>query len=781
MKRVTGLVVGAQILTLVLVTVILGLASYSVYRANHPLAPAGAPAAEPVPVPAPMAPAIVADIPAPIIIREPCIPPTTVSGGPHKTEKRVALLVVGGGMGGHAAMYEAARGGVGRIAHADGMSHNTGIMLIEKGSMPCGIIEPVTFVNDSKWDKTGSPHYATPDEQAYKNPYSPNYKPYRMTPHANYINLLTQPGMRCLGNELGIAMQSGTDYSYEVYLNGKMARNKYFNYDGKGCSHLSGNYTGGYGFANGGGTLAGAKFVEQVGGNGFNIFTIPAGDSFNIVDAAMGWMTGLATYTNPTTNYSGPDNRAYNNATIGEFNATDLTQDHPRHTCLVYKDVYSSMQHYLGKEYADLLSRAFYGYHDFLKGVAACSYFGTRTSDGFNARDWLTDRSEVPIGSMTEFCTRMRYHVTNKTFGTNVDAQYLMEEPALSVDYSSSRSKGRYVVETPHYLIYADNIVLSLPPSGISELAGPIPAAIMAKPQFDFPRPVQVAAVIVKWNQNKRLSNNLTWIQNMTQNIYGSLNHLTESGCLNRVTFFNNPYWMHGNMSALRAAFTDQACVDMWVSLAKVDNPTGVEKIVTGYNLTGAVAREVMRQLRQEFAGEDIHANVTSIPDPDYVFVDTDADGWFYGKTGSVYSADDIFTWARRPLPAENIALAQQAWNIYHSGWSYSAVHLARNSIRTLFPYSSNLTEYNRRITCNGFFVDNNVFENAVGADVPGGFDWGNADLDFQYANTLSNELSPRYITDDTNCQRDTYNSEDVHGTGRYVWGYAPNMTMLKP
>ena len=89
-------------------------------------------------------------------------------------------------------MYELARAGIGSNEKKGG-SGATGILLIEKNSEnhTCGIIEPITMPESSGLDQ---------------NPFSENYKPYRITTHAMRVNIGTQHAMRCLANELNITV-----------------------------------------------------------------------------------------------------------------------------------------------------------------------------------------------------------------------------------------------------------------------------------------------------------------------------------------------------------------------------------------------------------------------------------------------------------------------------------------------------------------------------------------------------------------------------------------------
>lgn len=64
----------------------------------------------------------------------------------------------------------------------------------------CGIIEPITFEESTGLDE---------------NPFSTDYRPYRVTSHAMRINIATQPIMRCLANELNLTLYFSpwaTDY-----------------------------------------------------------------------------------------------------------------------------------------------------------------------------------------------------------------------------------------------------------------------------------------------------------------------------------------------------------------------------------------------------------------------------------------------------------------------------------------------------------------------------------------------------------------------------------------
>ncbi len=83
------------------------------------------------------------------------------SGQSHSV--RVRTLIVGGGIGGHAAAYELAKRGIGNSANR-GPSGNRGVLVIEATNRKCGNIEDATFAESS-----GLQH----------PPGSPDYKPFR--------------------------------------------------------------------------------------------------------------------------------------------------------------------------------------------------------------------------------------------------------------------------------------------------------------------------------------------------------------------------------------------------------------------------------------------------------------------------------------------------------------------------------------------------------------------------------------------------------------------------
>jgi hypothetical protein len=683
---------------------------------------------------------------------------------PALTETRARVAVVGGGMGGHSAMYELARAGIGNAANP-GPSGNKGLLLIEKTSSPCGIIKPITFYPES------SPNA---DSAAINNPFDPSYMPYRVTPHANSINRITQPGMRCLARDLRLPVQYMTDNGVEIWVNGYKTRTIRWNQGRDGVED------GVWGSTNGFCHEFNAMLGTSLLGNGCLVaqtnnvpetadsiaFTIPTlpGD-FAVkdpLDQAISWLVGYAGAPNPTFNYSG-DGTTFNGATADPFDPEDPAQDHPRWTCHAYKDTYAILTHYLGLEYAKFVETVDFGFRaDFTGGNDPCAYFGKGLVDGFAYRDRATTGAGVPVGSMTEFCTRQRHQVTTNAFGTGVTGAYANNEPALAIAHTtgSAVSKGKYVVTTPLRRIYADELVLNLHPAALAGITGNVAAALNADPHMQYPHGLPVVTIWVKWAAGGASA----WLDTFMADMWFGYGRIDAAGCLNRLNMVRVPYWTAGGMHAVRVVYTDYTCLEMWKALLRLDNPafeTAPIAPAAGYPLAGAVATEAMRQLRYTLAGPGSHANVSSIPDPAYVYLEYEPYSWFGAQPGTPYSLEAVFNWAKQPLVGERIVLTHQAYNTYHLRWAYSAVNLTREALLTLYgaPFYTRASVDNVT-TCGGLLPEDNR-----GIDWAGNFYTPGQDV--QEATLLDNEIEP--LPQGVGGWP-TYLDSETMGTGNRVW-----------
>jgi hypothetical protein len=437
------------------------------------------------------------------------------------------------------------------------------------------------------------------------------------------------------------------------------------------------------------------------GNNAYNLWNYDPNNNYNKgdfdpEDEWYSWAIGYENYYNPTANYSG-DGSAYNGASTQPFNPNDPTQDHPRHQCHKFGDLYMMYQYYLGPEFAAFICNVNYGFlGDCRTGIDPCTYIGSSTERGWVAREWQTADEGYPVGSMTEFCTRQKWLTQHNQ--NNIKTTYIEGEKVLSV----SKTGNKYSVKTPKRTVNADEVIFATQPEAISEMTGDIPARLMEAPQFKVPVPMETITIIFHW---KSESSGWNWMDAITDTVYSSYRMLNTGSCTNRIDIINDPYHNGGKMRSLRVTYSDNFCIKNLLSIARITDPNLDEyQGSTPFPLDTILVQEELREIRQLFTGEGPYAfyDIPEIPDPDQVNFDYEPFAWYYTKPGNQYTAKELLDWAVHPLPNERITLTHQAWNSLYSGWAIGSANNTREAMLSLFgsPYFTR-EEYDERRLCH--------------------------------------------------------------------------------
>lgn len=417
------------------------------------------------------------------------------------TNNMFYAVTIGNGVAGSTAMWEMAKRGI-------GSSSTGGLMLIERSNLTsthvCGIIEAITFEESSGLNDS---------------PFSNSYQPYRYTTHAMRINIAQQASMRCLANELNITLYF-TPWSTDFRLNGYRSRDGMYECapdspipDGSSssCRNLCKNGHRNLVYeedASCSTNFGQADMTLQTTSKAyapFNLWNYAPQYNYNqgdydAVDEFYGWALGYANYYNPTANYSGLGT-AYNGASVYPFQPHNSSQDHPRHQCKRFKNLYSLYQYYVGPDYAKYLVETNAGFlADANSNTDPCTYIGSTSEIGSYGYAYFESDEGYPVGSMTEICTRQRYLAEHNT--QNVPVTTVNGEAVTSIDYNDARNlfynpllanKGKYIVKTSNMrVLYTDHILLAAEPSAISKMSGQLIADIISQPEFKTPNPVPV-------------------------------------------------------------------------------------------------------------------------------------------------------------------------------------------------------------------------------------------------------------------------------------------------
>ena len=104
---------------------------------------------------------------------------------------------------------------------------------------------------------------------------------------------------------------------------------------------------------------------------------------------------------------------------------------------------------------------------------------------------------------------------------------------------------------------------------------------------------------------------------------------------------------------------------------------------------SGALEREIRKGLEHLFANNGV-TQAVQIGDPTKTLYWEWPDGWYYIRSGYPFSTNDIFNWAVKPLPNENIALIGESYNPQRATWSDGAYKSAINLLNTQYGFSIN-------------------------------------------------------------------------------------------
>lgn len=274
-------------------------------------------------------------------------------------------------------------------------------------------------------------------------------------------------------------------------------------------------------------------------------------------------------------------------------------------------------------------------------------------------QEWDTCcKASYPVGGMSAFIRAMEQRA--RAAGVRI----FKGEAVKSIDSAGKK----YRLETIAQKLVADKLVLALPPSALSKLAGDVPRRIRQQSQFQDIIGIKVA-VITQWWQSawwKDIKNPA--LSDESAQVWRAW---TTDSCINFIEIPLNPYAVSQNVT--RSVYNDdQRCVEHWEKLAKT-SPKALEA-------------EVLRGLSQLFIknGASVPENLT-IPAPLKTHVQIWPAGWHFLGSGTRHSNEEVAKWALEPLAGEPVALVGEAYFIQRSGWSEAAYRSAINLLNSQY------------------------------------------------------------------------------------------------
>lgn len=146
----------------------------------------------------------------------------------------------------------------------------------------------------------------------------------------------------------------------------------------------------------------------------------------------------------------------------------------------------------------------------------------------------------------------------------------------------------------------------------------------------------------------------------------------TTESCINSIEILQEAYAVKQNV--IRSVYRDRLdCVEKFREL----NARG-----------GALLeREIKKGLEHLFVNNGV-TQAVQIDDATKTFYWEWQDGWYYIRSDYPFSTIDIFNWAVKPLPNENIALVGESYNPQRATWSDGAYKSAINLLNTQYGFS---------------------------------------------------------------------------------------------
>lgn len=249
-------------------------------------------------------------------------------------------------------------------------------------------------------------------------------------------------------------------------------------------------------------------------------------------------------------------------------------------------------------------------------------------------------QSLYPVGGMSAYTRGMEQRV--RALGVQIH----LGEAVQSID----KSPAGYLIKTPRRALAARTLVIALPPVALGRVQGGIAQSIRAQAEFQALLGVRVTT-ITQWYHEP------WWRGILTANGRHVWRAWTTGHCLNSVEIPLEEYALAQN--AIRVVYNDQSdCADFWARLAR--------------GPIEALEKEVAIGLNHLFADNGVTRPVR-IGAPSRTVFREWPDAWYYLRAGNHFSNRDIFRWAVRPLPGEDIALVSDGYNPQRSGWADAA------------------------------------------------------------------------------------------------------------
>jgi len=263
--------------------------------------------------------------------------------------------------------------------------------------------------------------------------------------------------------------------------------------------------------------------------------------------------------------------------------------------------------------------------------------------------------ASYPVGGMSAFIRGL----ARKAQESGV--RIYLEQPVKTIN----KDTKYYSLTTSNYRVQSERVVIAVPPKGFNYIQGDIARAIQAQEQYQSLVGVNVVTV-AQWYDNpwwlgiKDINNKKVW------------RAWTTESCINSIEIPQEAYAAKQNV--IRTVYSDRLdCVEKFREI----NARGV----------ALLEREIKKGLEHLFVDNGV-TQAVQIDDATKTFYWEWPDGWYYIRSDYPFSTIDIFNWAVKPLPNENIALVGESYNPQRATWSDGAYKSAINLLNTQYGFS---------------------------------------------------------------------------------------------
>lgn len=241
-----------------------------------------------------------------------------------------------------------------------------------------------------------------------------------------------------------------------------------------------------------------------------------------------------------------------------------------------------------------------------------------------------------PVGGMSAFARALASQAT--TAGANLSTG----DAVLSLD--GSKADG-YCVVTEKSTVATKKVIVAIDPFYFKDVAGELARALQAERSFRDAKPIPVAIVMQRYASP-------WWLDAFHGQASGEVRRVqTTDNCLNYIEIPVHTHYEEANV--VRTVFADGPCAEYWKSLHSADPSLAL--------MNGEIRRSL---------GYLFHVTIPEALETHFQYW---PNAWHFQQPSAQRDLFEVESWAKRPFPAEDVALVGEAWSPYRA-WVKGAV-----------------------------------------------------------------------------------------------------------